>query len=182
MLSDGGVMRCLRLDDGSLVWRKRLGGTFSASLIAGAGHVYAVSEQGDTHVLQAGDTYQRVAVNRLRQRCVATPAATDGKLFMRTDDWLYCIEGYDSPDSDNLVNRRDPDDLAPDDLAPTRSESEQSPSDRTSESQSETQPASRAGAIVDERSEANSADPPSASRRELRAAGDTIFLEGDADQ
>jgi outer membrane protein assembly factor BamB len=96
VLSDGGLISCRALDDGSLVWQQRLRGTYSASLIAGAGQVYAVSEQGDVHVLAAGDSFRLEATNRLRQRCLATPAVANGQLLIRTDTHLHCIVGEDS--------------------------------------------------------------------------------------
>ena len=41
-VADGGVISCFNLGNGELVWRDRLKGTFSASLVAADGHIYAV--------------------------------------------------------------------------------------------------------------------------------------------
>ena len=77
-VSARGVVTCRDLNDGRPVWRKRIEGEFSASLIAGAGHVYATSEQGRMYVFEAADKF------RLAERCLATPAIANGDLYVRT--------------------------------------------------------------------------------------------------
>ncbi len=73
------------------MWEKQLHRTYSASLVAGEGKLFVVSEQGDIHVLATGDRCQVLAVNRLRQRCLSTPAIAHGALFVRTEENLYCF-------------------------------------------------------------------------------------------
>jgi outer membrane protein assembly factor BamB len=91
LISDAGLVTCHRLDDGSIVWRKRLQGAFSASLVAGAGHLYAVSERGDVYVFKAADRFELVATNRLREPCLATPALAHGEVYLRSERFVYCI-------------------------------------------------------------------------------------------
>ena len=50
-------------------------------------------QDGRTHVLAASPTYTPVAVNRLSGGFMASPAAADGELFLRTKTHLYCIGG-----------------------------------------------------------------------------------------
>ena len=49
---------------GERVWQERVDGVFSASPVAGGGHVYFVSENGDTVVVKAGRAPQVVAETR----------------------------------------------------------------------------------------------------------------------
>ncbi|HTN77910.1 MAG TPA: PQQ-binding-like beta-propeller repeat protein [Pirellulaceae bacterium] len=91
LITDGGVATCHSLSDGAVLWRKRLHGAFSASLIAGGGNLYAVSERGDAYVFQAADRFELVATNRLHEPCLATPAIAQGELFLRTQQHLYCV-------------------------------------------------------------------------------------------
>lgn len=93
---ENGVLRCYNAGDGKLLWRKRLSGSFSASLVAGAGKIYAVSEQGTTYVLSAENEGQVLAVNELHERCLATPAIAGGRIFIRGERYLYCIPALDS--------------------------------------------------------------------------------------
>ena len=91
IVSDAGMVSCLRLQDGTNLWRKRLQGAFSASLVAGANQVYAINERGDIYVFRAGETFELIATNRLHEPCVATPAIAHGELYLRSQQHLYCI-------------------------------------------------------------------------------------------
>ncbi|MCA9153352.1 MAG: PQQ-binding-like beta-propeller repeat protein [Planctomycetales bacterium] len=91
LITDGGVVTCHRPDSGETLWRKRFRGTFSASLVAGDGKLYAVSEQGDVQVFEAGDEFVSLATNRFNDRCLATPAISNGQFFVRGESRLYCI-------------------------------------------------------------------------------------------
>lgn len=91
LVSDGGILRCLDMQDGRKLWQKRLHRSYSASLVAGDGKLYAVSERGDVHVFETGETCRLLAVNPLRQRCRATPAIAHGELLVRTQRSLYCF-------------------------------------------------------------------------------------------
>lgn len=64
---------------------------FSASPVAGDGKVYLISETGETIVIKAGREFQVLARNDIDERLVASPAISGGQLFMRTDNYLFCI-------------------------------------------------------------------------------------------
>jgi outer membrane protein assembly factor BamB len=100
-IADSGMAACHNVADGELLWKKRLRGTFSASLVAGDGNVYATSEQGDVHVLAAGDKFELLATNRLDESCFATPAIAHGEIYMRTAHHLVCIAAVKSADENN---------------------------------------------------------------------------------
>jgi outer membrane protein assembly factor BamB len=90
-ISQDGFAQCLEAATGKPVWRQRLGGTYSASPIHAAGKLYLLSDSGETTVLEAGAKFKVVAKNPLGERCQASPAASDGKLFVRTEKHLFCI-------------------------------------------------------------------------------------------
>jgi outer membrane protein assembly factor BamB len=91
MANDVGVLTAVDAEDGRRVWQERVDGVFSASPVAGAGHVYFASEGGVTFVVKVGPTPQIVARNDIGGRIVASPAAAGGRLFLRTDDRLISI-------------------------------------------------------------------------------------------
>jgi outer membrane protein assembly factor BamB len=91
MSSDVGFVTCAEAATGEQVWRQRLRGVFFASPTAGDGKVYFVSETGDTFVLRAGREPQILARNDLGERFIASPAISRGKLFLRSDENLFCI-------------------------------------------------------------------------------------------
>jgi outer membrane protein assembly factor BamB len=91
MANDVGVLTAVDAATGERTWQERVDGVFSASPVAGAGHVYFVSENGDTVVLKAGKTPQVVARNSIGERAVASPAIANGRIFIRTDSALFSI-------------------------------------------------------------------------------------------
>jgi hypothetical protein len=53
--------------------------------------VYFVSEGGDTVVVKAGRPPQVVGRNALGERAVASPAISNGQIFIRTDRHVFAI-------------------------------------------------------------------------------------------
>jgi hypothetical protein len=64
---------------------------FTASPWAYNGRVFALSEEGDTYVIQAGKAFEVVGRNSLDEMALATPAVSGGSLFIRTASKLYRI-------------------------------------------------------------------------------------------
>lgn len=91
LINDAGITSCLDARSGAIRWRRRLGGHFSASPLLVSGHLLAINETGTTHVLVPGPRYQRLALNRLKGRTLATPAITGNRLLIRTDRELVCV-------------------------------------------------------------------------------------------
>lgn len=87
-----------RGDGGRRGGRGRFGGggggsDYSSPVVAGE-HVYYVSSNGTTHVFKASDTFEPVASNQLTtdsETFAATPAISDGELFIRSNRHLYCV-------------------------------------------------------------------------------------------
>lgn len=92
MVSDSGVSSCLDATNGELLWKKRLGGNYSASPLWADGRIYIGSEDGTVSVLAPGDTFERLAVNQLEGRIMASPAAVGRELYIRTATDLYRFE------------------------------------------------------------------------------------------
>jgi outer membrane protein assembly factor BamB len=91
MANDVGVLTAVDATSGERIWQERVDGVFSASPVAGGGHVYFVSENGETVVLKAGRAPQVVGRNALGERAVASPAISNGQIFIRTDSHLFAI-------------------------------------------------------------------------------------------
>lgn len=91
MANDVGVLTAVDAATGERVWQERVDGVFSASPVAGGGHVYFVSENGDTVVVKAGRAPQVVARNAIGERAVASPAISNGQVFIRTDKHVFSI-------------------------------------------------------------------------------------------
>ena len=78
---------------GEEVNRNRLEGRFYASLVLIGKRLYAVSRFSGTHILEATPELKQVAHNELTDDSdfSASPAVSDGQLFLRSDRFLYCI-------------------------------------------------------------------------------------------
>jgi len=91
MATDVGAVTVVDAVTGQRVSQQRIEGIFSASPVAGDGKIYFVSETGETIVMQSGRTPTVLARNDLGERAIASPAISNGQIFIRTDDHIYCI-------------------------------------------------------------------------------------------
>lgn len=84
---------CVKLSDGSVVYQERMRGQPYASTLLADGKLYVVTRQAGTFVLAAKPEFEQLAHNRLSDRSQfnASPVASDGKLYLRSDSHLYCI-------------------------------------------------------------------------------------------
>ncbi|MBL9124075.1 MAG: PQQ-binding-like beta-propeller repeat protein, partial [Planctomycetaceae bacterium] len=91
VLADGGLLTCFNPGNGDEIWHKRLKGTFTASLVAGGGQIYACSERGAIYVFAAAEEFRELETNDFDQAWLATPAISRGELFLRGEGQLYCV-------------------------------------------------------------------------------------------
>jgi outer membrane protein assembly factor BamB len=90
-ITEAGIVNCLQGATGEVLWRQRLAGKFSASPVYADGKVYFLSEKGKATVVEEGAQFKVVAENDLNETCCASPAISQGHLFIRTEKALYCI-------------------------------------------------------------------------------------------
>jgi outer membrane protein assembly factor BamB len=87
------MLCCFNAKSGDTVWEQRLDGRFRSSLVLADGKVYATNDKGVTTVFRATPQgFESVSVNDLGEFCYTTPAIADGRIYLRTDKHLYCIE------------------------------------------------------------------------------------------
>lgn len=87
------IAYCLRLSDGEVVYAERFPGQPYASTLVGDGKLYVVTRSDGTYVLAARPEFEQLAHNRLSDRSTfnASPVATNNRLYLRSDKFLYCI-------------------------------------------------------------------------------------------
>ena len=92
-VSDQGVAFCLKADSGEQVYQQRLRGGVYSSVAIADGKIYVVSQKNGTYVLALGPKFEQLANNRLADESTfnASPAISQGQLFLRSDKRLYCI-------------------------------------------------------------------------------------------
>jgi outer membrane protein assembly factor BamB len=81
---------CFEAATGKVLWHEKMG-AHHASPVSANGLVYFINDEGVTHVVKAGPTYQLVASNELGERTFASPAISQGQIFLRGANHLYCI-------------------------------------------------------------------------------------------
>ncbi len=91
VVSDQGFASCFEAKTGKREWFERLGRHHSASPVSANGYLYFPSDEGDTYVLKAGPKFEVVHRNPLHEEIYASPALSDGDIFLRTSQHLYCI-------------------------------------------------------------------------------------------
>jgi outer membrane protein assembly factor BamB len=92
VVSDNGVASCYDSDSGTLHWNKRLDTmNHSASLVTTGGLVYFLADNGVMRVVRPGPEFELVAENSVGEDCYASPAISNGRLFLRSRTKLYCI-------------------------------------------------------------------------------------------
>ena len=96
-VSDAGVITCLDAKTGAEIYKERLGGDYSSSPIFADGKIYIGSRTGLVTVIQPGKKFETLGKNQLPGKIMATPAALDGALFIRTDEALFRIGGGAKP-------------------------------------------------------------------------------------
>ncbi len=90
-VNDSGIAQCFDTSTGDQLWKKRIGGKFSASPLYADRRIYLCSHEGRTTVFAAGDEYQELAQNDLDGQLMASPVVVDSDLLLRTDSHLYRI-------------------------------------------------------------------------------------------
>jgi len=90
-ITDGGIATCMKAATGEIVWQERVGGNFSASPVVADGRIYFVGDNGETTVIEAGPEFKVLAKNALGEKLQASPAISQGQIFIRTEKNLFCI-------------------------------------------------------------------------------------------
>lgn len=96
-LYDRGFLTCHDARTGREIYGKQridadvAANAFTSSPWAYNGKLFALNEDGDTYVIQAGPEYKLLGRNSLGEMCMATPAIARGSLIIRTASKLYRI-------------------------------------------------------------------------------------------
>lgn len=96
VLYDRGQMACFNAGNGDVIFgREKIPGArnFTASPWAYDGKVFCLNEDGETFVMEAGETLKLLHTNTLTEddMGMATPAIAGDRLLIRTAARIYCI-------------------------------------------------------------------------------------------
>jgi outer membrane protein assembly factor BamB len=91
---NGGILTTHDARTGEVIKAARIEGAlggYSSSPVAAEGKIWLASEEGKVAVLRAGGDWEVIAVNDLGEGCYATPALSQGVIYLRTDEALYAF-------------------------------------------------------------------------------------------
>jgi outer membrane protein assembly factor BamB len=93
-VTETGILSRFDAKRGNLTYKTRIdpaATAFTSSPWACNGKVFFLSEEGQTFVIAAGETFQLLRVNTLDDMALASPAMVGDRLLLRTEHHLYSI-------------------------------------------------------------------------------------------
>jgi outer membrane protein assembly factor BamB len=95
MVKDGGIVTKLEAATGKLLQEERLPavGNYYASPVAGDGKVYFAGEAGTVSVVASETEWRVISSRDFHEKIYATPALGNGRIYVRTEQSLFCFEG-----------------------------------------------------------------------------------------
>ena len=93
---DPGVAECIDLKTGQTIWEERLKGPGASgvnwsSVTIADGNCYTINQGGDCFVFRASPMFELIATNSLGEPSNSSIVPSDGQLFIRTHQALWCI-------------------------------------------------------------------------------------------
>ena len=94
LVKTGGIITSLDPATGRILKQGRSAdalGEYYASPVAADGKVFLASTEGKVTVLKAGAEWEVLAVNQIGDEIAATPALSNGRVYIRTRGAMYCF-------------------------------------------------------------------------------------------
>lgn len=93
MVKDGAILTCMNAATGAVTKQARLPatGSYYASPVAAGKLVYTVSRDGNACVLRSAPEWEVLSTASLDEVCMATPALSGGRVYLRSEKALYCF-------------------------------------------------------------------------------------------
>jgi outer membrane protein assembly factor BamB len=91
-VKNGGILTAIDATTGTVFKTGRVQGAlggYSASPVAADGKLFLANEDGKVAVLRPGRDWDVLTINDLGEGCYATPALSEGHIYLRTSEALY---------------------------------------------------------------------------------------------
>jgi outer membrane protein assembly factor BamB len=85
-----GTAFCYEAATGKVLWQEKLG-RHHASPVLVEGLVFFINDNGQVNVVKPGVEFERIAQYELGEFCYASPAISDGQVFVRGFEHLFCF-------------------------------------------------------------------------------------------
>ena len=87
---DRGFAHAFDAKTGDIVWNEKFGRSH-ASIVSAAGLLYFMNDTGVCRVVKPAEKFATIATNDLGEPAYASPALSNGQIFLRTGKAIYCI-------------------------------------------------------------------------------------------
>jgi outer membrane protein assembly factor BamB len=87
-----GEIVCLDIETGAKVWGHEFDEGFYSSPILVGDRIYALDLEGTMQIFKAGPQFELIGSPKLAEPTHATPAYLDGRIYVRTEKHIVCIE------------------------------------------------------------------------------------------
>ena len=92
LCNERGVLTCMDAKTGKEHYQQRLhSARYRASPVYADGKIYCTARDGTVSVVRAGPTFQLLATNQLPDQIAASPAISQGRIYLRGFEALYAI-------------------------------------------------------------------------------------------
>ena len=92
IVNEPGTAQCIETHTGKILWTNRLTSSTWASLVHADGYLYTTSLDGESVVFRPNpEKLDVVARNKIPERTLASLAVSNGELFLRTYNHLWCL-------------------------------------------------------------------------------------------
>lgn len=85
-----GTVHCIEVATGKILWKENMGKQYASSVLVN-GLVYMPNDAGIITVIKPGPTYESVAKNSIGETMFASPAISNGKIYLRGAKHIFCI-------------------------------------------------------------------------------------------
>lgn len=96
IVSDSGIAHCFDAASGEIAWEERLK-EHHASLVSAEGKVWFMNDFGTLRVIKPGAAYDLAAESEIEEKIFASPALSEGQIFIRGEKTLLCLGQRQSP-------------------------------------------------------------------------------------
>jgi outer membrane protein assembly factor BamB len=90
-VTDHGVARAFDAHSGRVDDTLRMAGDYKASPVAADGRIYFINTHGLCTVVSASSHLEKLAENQIDDETIASPAISDGRIYLRGHKALWCI-------------------------------------------------------------------------------------------
>ena len=95
-VNKGGMVYCYEAESGLVHWKEKLGRQHSSPVLVN-GMLYFINDNGQINVIKPGKTYQHVARYEMNEMCYASPAISEGQVFVRGFKHMFCFGKHIKP-------------------------------------------------------------------------------------